>query len=77
MGCGRGSIGNYLNGSGRVLLSREKHSFESMYSLPALRVVFAGLSRSWLAGRRHGLGVFPVDSWHLVESVSTPGSCPV
>lgn len=71
MGCGRGSTGNCLNGSVRVLLSREKHLFESMYSLLALRVVFAGLSRSRLAGRRHGLGVFPVDSWHLVESALT------
>lgn len=40
-----------------------------------LKAVLSGLSRSLLAGRRRGFGVFPVGSWHLVGSLGTHSSC--
>lgn len=40
-----------------------------------LKAVLSGLSRSLLAGRRCGFGVFPVGSWHLVGSLGTHSSC--
>lgn len=46
----------------------------TLFWLSELLLLGSGWSR--LAGRRHGLGVFPVDSWHLVESVGTHDSCP-